>query len=431
MASFFFIIAVILLVQSVLALAGVYRFARYSLHARQSRHRYQPKAAVIVPCKGIDLNFAENIGALFAQDYRDYELIFVTESEADPAYAVLTRLIEQHQRAAWLVVAGEAVRCSQKIHNLRAALETLDAVNRRAEIIAFADSDARPSAQWLSELAAPLIDESIGATTGFRWYLPAAGRPAGFWSLLLSVWNASALAFLGERSAFAWGGAMAIRRENLQDLGIRQKWENAVSDDYVLSTAVKAAGQRIKFVPACLSATPVAATWKSLLEFTTRQLTITRVYARSIWQMTLLTQLLYNVTFWGGLAYLVTTALRGTFQPDLAIVLAGIFVLGAVAGAARAVIVARLLEEDQHQIADNWGAYVLLTPLTALVWLWNLCASALTKKITWRGISYEMISPEETVVLHREQLSDQPLMLPEITKQSEARVTSTSTSWPE
>jgi hypothetical protein len=37
----------------------------------------------------------------------------------------------------------------------------------------------------------------------------------------------------------------------------------------------------------------------------------------------------------------------------------------------------------------------------SLIYLWNLLSSAFTRKIEWRGIGYELISPEETRILYR------------------------------
>ncbi len=210
--------------------------------------------------RGIEHDLEENVQAILAQDYRDYEVIFVTESENDPAHGVLARLLKQRRRLSpptWMVVAGEAKNRGQKVHNLLAALDTLGSIDRRVEALVFADSDMRPPRNWLAELVAPLGDRQVGATTGYRWYLPSneGGDPAqSFASVLLSVWNSSALALLGERSGFAWGGSTAILRENFDEIGVKERWQGALSDDYVLTSAVHEHGQRIKFVPECLVA---------------------------------------------------------------------------------------------------------------------------------------------------------------------------------
>ena len=48
-----------------------------------------PPATVIVPVKGPDHGLRENLAALAAQDYPDYELIIVAHSAADIPAAVL------------------------------------------------------------------------------------------------------------------------------------------------------------------------------------------------------------------------------------------------------------------------------------------------------------------------------------------------------
>ena len=93
MENVFRVLALILIAQSLAALAGALRFARYALSSGlHRRHRYQPKAVVIVPCKGLEDGLEENIRALCTQDYREYELIFVTESEMDAAYPLLSKV---------------------------------------------------------------------------------------------------------------------------------------------------------------------------------------------------------------------------------------------------------------------------------------------------------------------------------------------------
>jgi ceramide glucosyltransferase len=405
MDTFFSILGSLLFIQSFLALIATIRFTRYALRRSQARQtRYQPKAVVIVPCRGLDPDFEDNIQAILTQDYRDYEVVFVTESENDPAHGVLARLLKQRRRLTpptWMVVAGEARNQGQKVHNLLAALETLNSIDRRVEALVFADSDMRPARNWLAELVAPLVDHQVGATTGYRWYLPSTeGRnlAQGLASILLSVWNASALSLLGERSGFAWGGSTAIRRENFDKIGVKDRWQGALSDDYVLTSAVHESGQRIKFVPECLVASRSEMKIKDLLEFTTRQMRITRVYSPRVWRLACFSHGLFNLTFWGGLLWLVISSLTGTPNRLLVALLAGVFLFGAITGAMRAVVAVRLLAAGQGR---KWWAYLSLGPVVSLVYLYNIIAAARTTRIVWRDIGYDLISPNETVIFHR------------------------------
>ncbi|MBO0721825.1 MAG: glycosyltransferase, partial [Blastocatellia bacterium] len=399
--------SIFILLQSLVSLAGVIRFSLYALRKKPSRpNRYQPKAVVIVPCRGLDHDFEDNIRSYLIQEYRDYEIILVTESESDPAYGVLTKLIKSARHPVWMVVSGDAQDQGQKVHNLCAAIDLLNAVDRRTEVLVFADSDAHVDRKWLAELVNPLGDKRVGATTGFRWYLPAHGQRwlgGRFASILLSIWNSSALSLLGERSGFAWGGSTAIRRETFDKLGIKDRWRGAVSDDYVLSSAVKESGKCIKFVPRCLVRSNSDSTLSELLEFTTRQMRITRVYSPRIWKLACFSHCLYNITLWTGLVRIVSGGYRGAGAGHhlIAWLLLGIVGLGAMSGWIRVGVAADLLPAERERAQRVWWAFVLLGPVISLLYLYNILASLGTRRIIWRGIGYEMISPSETLVLDR------------------------------
>lgn len=398
MEAVFVVLAILLLIQSSLSFISTMRFARYALAPQSARpQRHQPKAVVILPCKGLEHDFEANIRAYLAQEYRDYEVIFVTESEHDPAYPVLSKLIKQSRRAAWLIAAGEAAQSGQKVHNLIAALDALNSIDRRAELLVFADSDARPARTWLADLCSPLNDRSVGATTGFRWYVPVNG---GLGAWLLSAWNASILSLLGERSGLAWGGATALWRDSFGKWEIKQRWQGALSDDYALTAALGEVGQRIKFVPNCLVATHADASWQELLEFTTRQIKITRVYSPRLWALSCASHLLFNFAFWGGLLWLAWTAFHDNFNFWLCSWLVISYAFGAMTGWTRATIAAHLLPGNREQIWPYRWVYAVAGPLVSLVYLYNIAASAFSRRITWRGISYEMLGPNQTLILH-------------------------------
>ena len=65
---------------------------------------------------------------------------------------------------------------------------------------------------------------------------------------------------------------MAIRVEVFRELGLDRIWPKSLSDDLSLSTAVKKAGKKVAFVPACLVASYESTTWSQLFEFGLTQL---------------------------------------------------------------------------------------------------------------------------------------------------------------
>lgn len=392
----FYILALLLIIQGAVSLIDGLRhraFIRRSLAA--PLEAFTPAVTIIAPCKGIDSGFGETLAALFDQDYPDYEIIFAVASADDPARALIERAIESNpHRPARIVIAGLTSTCSQKINNLLAAL---DHVRSRSDALAFVDSDARVRRDWLGNLVAPLADRRVGAATGYRWYLPERG---GFWSALLSAWNGSVATTLGDHKYnFAWGGSTAILRETFDRIAIRSRWQQALSDDYALTKAVQDARLRIQFVPRCLIVTREDVSAAALVEFTTRQIIITRVYRPRVWWTGLITHSLFVTVFFGAISYVVTGALRGrkVWPPLIAIAL--IYLLGSMKGALRLMAASDVLTAARKEVLRLWWMFCLLWPIVSILFLYNFLKSATTRRITWRGVRYEMRSPTETVVI--------------------------------
>ena len=330
---------------------------------------------VFCPCRDLDPGFRENIASILDQDYPDFRAVFIVDSPADPSARLLSEM------KAMVLVAGEATSRGQKVHNL---IHGVEHGAGDAEVFVFCDADARFPREWITRLVAPLEDHGVAVSTGYRWY---AAEKGGLSALLRSVWNASVVTALGRHNRnFAWGGSMALRREVFDQIGVRKTWEGAVSDDYAVTHAARRSGKRIVFVPECLIPSYGECTWHDLLDFTTRQILITRVYDPSTWRTLLITQTIFNVAFWAGLAlpwpfWLVTPTL---------------WVMAEIKSYMRYEAVATVLPEGA--LSKHRSSYILLAPLTALLFQYNLIRSAFSRSITWRQIRYRLISPNRTEV---------------------------------
>jgi ceramide glucosyltransferase len=398
----FYFFAALVVLQSLVSLRGGVRWlALFRRELGAKRPLYMPRASVIVPCRGVDQGLRENLAALFAQHYPSYELVFVSDRAEDPALAVAEKLgREQGGEGASMprprfVVAGPANDCGQKAHNLRTAVAAADP---SSEVFVFVDTDARPRTDWLRALVAPLEDARVGAATGYRWFLPVGG---GLASQLRSVWNASIASALGQDDGknFCWGGSTAIRRETFERLNIRGRWRGAASDDYALTRALQEAELPIRFVPACLTPSLEDCTLATLFEFTTRQLKITRVYAPHLWRFVLISNLLFVIVFFGGLALVAARAALGLDAEWPLALVSVVFLLGVWKAFFRLRAVALALEDLHAELRAGVWAHLLLWPLTAALFLHNALAAALSRRIVWRGIEYELKSPDETVIV--------------------------------
>ncbi|MGA7800606.1 MAG: glycosyltransferase [Gammaproteobacteria bacterium] len=372
--------------------------ARLSGYGHHTALRYAPAIAAILPCKGLDPGFRDNIQALLDQDYPSLQLLFVVATEEDPAYPALREILHrQHGRkslhTAELIVAGIDHQRAQKLTNQLAALRN---VSRDTEVIVFLDSDIRPDREFLRRLVAPLDVQDVGATTGFRWYHPPAPTVG---SMLRSAWNAGALPFLVDpKRNFAWGGAMAIRRKIFDRAGIAAAWEHAVSDDFPFTLGVRALGLEVRFVPECIAISYEASTLSETIEFTNRQSVISRVYFPPLWRAAAIGHSVGNLMSLYGAANLLLWLSAGGLAHLLG---AGCLLLIPLqmAGADNLFrSVKTLIPQLDVELDKLRWRYVLTAPLASLLSLVNTLYSLTTRRITWRGITYELRSPRETVV---------------------------------
>lgn len=360
-----------------------------------------PPAAVVLPCKGLDPGFSENILSLLEQDYPSLELLFVVAAEDDPAYPALQTLLAQSAAAdksgvkATLLVAGINLNRAQKLTNQLAAINHTSA---EAQVLVFIDSDCRPDRGFVRRLVEPLTEPGVGATTGYRWYHPP--KPT-LGSMLRSTWNAGALPFLVDPTrVFAWGGAMAIRREIFERAGIADAWRHAVSDDMTLTVAVRRMGLEVRFVPQCIAVSYEASTLAETLEFTNRQSLISRVYFPPLWWGTAIGHATANLLMFYGLLSIGIWIRSDNVTFLIGAACALLFPLQLANAAWMVNSVRELLPvKMRHELDGLRWRYVLTAPLASIMTLINTFHSLMTRRMTWRGIQYELRSPTETIVL--------------------------------
>lgn len=329
-----------------------------------------------MPVKGEDHGLRENLAALASQDYPDYELLVVAHSAGDIPPGVLPNNVHV------VLAHGDDPSTGEKVQNLAVAVT---AARRHSQVFAFADSDGRVTRGWLRALVAPLSEPGVGASTGYRWFAP---EPPTFWTLMRSVWDAVALSRLGPGDCgFAWGGAMAIRRETFFDLDIRHHWKNTVSDDYALSAAVRAAGLTIAFAPGALvpCSEPIAA--GRLFAWMRRQMTITRVYSARLWWPALIAHFFYC----GGMTASAVASIKGYRLAEWALIAQ--LSPGMLKGLNRATLAKAALPEYEAWFKRHQWVHAVWVPLGTWLWLVALSSSAFGNTIHWRGNRYRLRRP--------------------------------------
>jgi ceramide glucosyltransferase len=356
---------------------------------------HAPRVAVLCPCKGVEAGLERNLVSLTEFNHQNYEVFFILASASDPAAAIVNRVISSSRPKAHLIIAGQPEGCGEKVNNLRAAIEELP---EEFEVLVFADSDGRPGRSWLQRLTAPLGDDRVGATTTMRWLIANRGNLA---TVLLAAWNSPIVTMLSEKGRnFCWGGGTAIRRSVFEGIGVLDEWRTSVSDDYSMTQALERAGRSIFFVPECLTVSFVETDMNGLLEFTNRQILITRVYAQKIWRAAAATHLLYCVTVVLGLGLTIADLIGERPALHIAALTFFIFLLSAIRASLRVIAVTEILPASKAQIMSQAWVNIALPAVIPFLYLLNFTNSLITRKIRWRNVQYELLSSNQTRIVN-------------------------------
>jgi ceramide glucosyltransferase len=398
--NWYYYIALAAIISQLIFLFQTYNNYRYAVKKYSKvRSWYKPRTVLIIPCRGLDSAFEQNITSFFQQDYENYLLWFVVGEESDPAYGELCRLKNQlsqssKTRDVQVFVAGKSQTCSQKIHNL---LYCYNRIGNDVDALAFADSDICVQSNWLSHLVYPLRKSKYGASSGYRWYVPKRNNPA---SLALSALNAKVAQLLGNtRFNQAWGGSMAIRVDVFRKVGLDKIWPKALSDDLSLSVAVKKAGMIVAFVPACLAASHEATTWPELFEFARRQFIITRVNAPKTWLFGLFSSLYSVLGIWATAGLAIYAGAIGHQHVFIFTAVPFVFFTGQLIRAVlRQRMAGKLLSHERRKMRAARAADILGFWIFSLLMLILIISSAFGRTIRWRGIQYKLLGPTEIIV---------------------------------
>ncbi|HXT25490.1 MAG TPA: glycosyltransferase family 2 protein [Candidatus Eisenbacteria bacterium] len=379
----------------------VYEAIRWLGYARRRNATdpgfYSPRTAVLCPCKGVEPGLERNLTALCEFDHQNYEVFFALASESDPAASIVKRVVAGSHGKAHVIIAGAPQECGEKINNLRAAIEQL---TPDFEVLVFADSDGRPGRSWLRRLTGPLTDSRIGATTTMRWIIANNNELA---TLLLAAWNAPIVTMLGENTDrnFCWGGGTAIRRSVFDQSAVLEEWSHSVSDDYSMTNALQRRNLPIVFLPECLTASYIENDFGGLMEFTNRQILITRVYSSKMWMMAGLTQLLFSATILLGVFVTLKNLFTGHPATQFAALTFLPLLLAAIRGAIRVTVAQEMLSSLRSQIQQQAWIHLLIGVWIPYLYCANFISSACTRTMRWRGIRYELVSPHQTRIVNR------------------------------
>ena len=359
---------------------GVWHFWRSYVPMEPAQE--SPPVAVLVAIKGTSAGTARFLDSLCSQDYPHYRIVFALESTADPAWPVVTAARDAlaGRIAIDLVSAGRAAGRTQKVHNLREALQALREADR---IVVFADADTFLPPAWLTDLVRPIARGEVEASTGYRWPLPQDG---GLATLVGAAADLSMTTSARSRHwNVCWGGSCAVLRAALDAIGLPAVWEHAASDDVTLSHALRSHGFTINSPLRSLVPSPVSHSWPGLFAFARRQHLMLRTYAPGHW---LLGGWILCIPAVGAAAALVGL-LRGVLPAALC--LATSVVLLQVRGSLRQRIAAAILPPGDLRTARATLRFASLAwPAVHAVHCAAFLCSCVGQSFTWAGVRYRI-----------------------------------------
>ena len=236
----------LLLAAAPLAYYAAATFAAWRFFRRERKRilrNYTPSVSLLKPVRGTDFASYENYSSFCRQEYPDYEILFAVNEAEDGAVPLIRRLIAEFPACQIRIFVGaENLGANRKVNKLaRLSREA------RHEILVLTDGDVRVGPNYLREVVAPFVEESVGAVTSFYRgiaernlgaELEAIGASSDFFSgVLMAEWT--------EGINFALGASIVTTKRWLSRIGGFESFAGALADDYELGVRIAEAGGRV------------------------------------------------------------------------------------------------------------------------------------------------------------------------------------------
>ncbi|MCY1044923.1 glycosyltransferase [Corallococcus sp. bb12-1] len=216
-----------------------------------------PSVTIIRPIRGLDVEARQNVRALLDLDYPgEWEVLFVFDSEDDPAFAPTREEVRRHPTRAKrveLLVAGEPPEgLTGKLNAMQLGVD-----RSRCALVAFSDSDTRPSPGVLTALVGALLEDALTGSTFAPVYAAADAPLAGDvgYGLLVNAWYGASVARTSQADGalpFIMGQLMVFRREALAAIGGVGCAAGQLVDDMYLGRRLHEAGWKNRVIHAPL-----------------------------------------------------------------------------------------------------------------------------------------------------------------------------------
>ena len=357
---------------------------------------FQPQASVILSLRGKDPFVADTIRNLLQQEYNDYELRIIVDSESDPVWESLKEFSD-HPRIRISILEDRLKTCSLKCS---AIVQALREVPDNTKIIALVDADISPRKQWLKKMVSPLENPEVGVVTGNQWFSPMENRVG---SLIRSLWNSAALVvtFLFRHT---WAGSCARRLTDIQNSGLIEQWQTTIVDDGPIDGAMRKLKIKTVFAADLITVNREECDFPFSIVYNSRMLTWSRIYEWGF--LVTLGHMLFTVAMVVAAMWMVCWNLINQHSGTAVMLLTGLLTVQLMLLAAF-VLAESAIKSLGPQIANQvtkmtvfrLGKIALLIPVALVVYSISTVKASFAKKIKWRNATYEIRNRFEVKVI--------------------------------
>lgn len=369
----------------------------------------QHATAVLICVRGCDPTLRDTIRAVLDQDFDDYQVHVVVDHRTDDAWDLLQSLKDEYDLERRLEIhemPSPRSDCGLKCQALVHGLSKLDA---GTQYVALLDADVRPHQNWLKEMTGPLVDPSIGVSTGNQWFEP--DDPASVGGLTRSLWNAGALlptVFFQN----PWAGSLAMRMDDVRKSDLAAIWRRSLVDDGPIREAIRNLGLKVHFSPSILMVNREQSKLPFVRRWIGRMLTWSRLYERTFFATVIhatISSMILLLTFGALIANVITADMNGTLISTGALLLSGMFsLLGWWLVRTGAAYSCALQGQSLAPVSVLSLIKMLLLISVAQFFYAIGCVQAIfSKQVRWREITYDVGNRGEFQMLNYQPISGQ------------------------
>lgn len=369
-----------LLASAVFYVIEIYSARQFFRPRAAAASGYRPAVSVLKPLKGLDIELYDNLVSLCRQRYTaPFQLLFGVADADDLAVGVVQRLRREFPKLdIELVVDDRVYGANYKVSNLHNLYR-----HAKHDVIVLADSDIRVGPNYLAHVVEPLQDRKVGLVTCIYRAINTGDLPTLVESLFVNT-DFAALVMLArkiEKSSYAFGATIAIRREVLDEIGGFLGIANLLADDYEIGYRISQRGYRLELSPEVVDTVLAVGSWRRLYDHQVR------------WART------YRVNRPGG--YFGSILTHGTFWAVLNVLYNGFSPLSCIASATviglRYAVAARMAWTHLHTDL-TLPQFLLVGPKDLfLTFVWF--AAFLGNEVVWSGHRFAVQKTGEMVDL--------------------------------